>query len=136
MSMTLPFVMFRIARENGALRSCVQKSYIFANVFPSEEECREETNPGPSNSQPVFPESGRKYLNLRKKLLSYIKNRKLVDFNVDQMEESENVVPFVRSNSRPNAPSTFRDVSEDQGDTEYRSKRFKKEHIDDTSMDF
>ncbi|GFS52538.1 hypothetical protein TNCV_4851821 [Trichonephila clavipes] len=116
---------------------CLRIKQVRKTMFPSKEENVKGTNPGLSSLQPVFPESGRKYLNFDEKLLSYIKNRKLVSFTKTQMEPSEEVVQCMKSDSQHNAPSTSRDVLEDQVDTEQRSKRFKKEHTDDTihSMD-
>ncbi|GFY64758.1 hypothetical protein TNIN_463091 [Trichonephila inaurata madagascariensis] len=116
---------------------CSRIGQVRKTLIPSKEESVKGTNPGPSSSQPVFHESGRKYLNFDEKLLNYIKTMKLVIFTKAQLEPSEEVVQGMESDSQQNAPSTSRDVFEDQDDTEQRSKRFKKEHTDDTihSMD-
>ncbi|GFR20753.1 hypothetical protein TNCT_270751 [Trichonephila clavata] len=46
-------------------------------------------------------------------------------------EPPKEILPFSQFAFQHSTPSTSRDVSQDQGDIEHRSKRFKKEKVDD-----
>ncbi|GFY64751.1 hypothetical protein TNIN_463021 [Trichonephila inaurata madagascariensis] len=116
---------------------CGRIKQAYKCMFRSKEESRKETDPGPSSSEPVLFESSLgKYPNLDEKLYNYLKSRKEI-FKRARLGPPEEILPFLEFIFQPNAPSTSRDVYQGQGYAEHRSKRFKKEHTDETthSMD-
>ncbi|GFY38369.1 hypothetical protein TNIN_77791 [Trichonephila inaurata madagascariensis] len=121
-----------------------------------------ETNPGTSTSEPVFQEGCRNDRILTEKLINFVKHDRT--FKNAQLKSSsinfssfnlalppnvpstskeffqqppEKILPVLQFDFQQNAPSTSRKSFQDQSHTEHRSKRIKKEHIDDTiiSMD-
>ncbi|GFQ89908.1 hypothetical protein TNCT_515991 [Trichonephila clavata] len=141
---------------------CERIKQIHMNMFLSKKECSEETKPGPSSSEPVYLEGCRKFRNLTEKLLSYIEEKKASFKNVRPKSSNkiipdlslvspyisgispsfsrdfeEDILAYSEFDLQHSTPSTSRDVSQDQGCTEFKCKRFKKEHIGDTihSMD-
>ncbi|GFR20751.1 hypothetical protein TNCT_270741 [Trichonephila clavata] len=107
--------------ESCPMFLCERIRHVYKYMFRRKEDSIKEKNPAPSSLQQV----PRKYPNLDDKLHVYLKNIK-ESFKKVRLGPPEEILPFLEFIFQLDAPSTSRDVSQDQDDTEHRSKLFKK----------